>query len=234
MRDNKRVLMVLIAAAFATGSIGCSIQTETILEMQEGSELVLAVAAFPAQNLPLEGGTVMNIDVSIGLFDLIFGNIGGDITVGELLFATPPFAFLGIPALFTEEVCVVPAAGPPSTGQFSANIYQELASFDLNLTTIALIGNENLAAALPGGGLEFPFDLSAEVPMSLGDMLGLLTGSGDLEITQDVDLDLMLDVSLGGPPITLPAHVGGSLTLAGTDAFPTSQLLDDCIAFLNE
>lgn len=233
MRSH-RGLAILTVALFGASSVACSIQQETVLEMQPGSGLVLAVGAFPPQDMPLEGGVVMNIDISIGLLDLLFGQIGGDVSIGDLLFATPPFAFLGIPTLFTEEVCVVTQDGNPGGGTFDANLYGKTATFDVDINTIALLGNEALAAALPGGGLAFPFGMQATIPMTLGDMLGMLTGSSDLEVTQDIDLDLVLDVSLGGPPVSLPAHVGGQVTLASVDAFPTGPLLDDCIAFLNE
>ena len=235
MRHEKNpILLVVTMAAFAVGSIGCSITTESILAMEEGSNLTIEITPFPAQVLPLEGGTVMVIDVSIGLLDLLFGKIGGDVEIGELLFTTPPFAFLGIPTLNTEELCVVPVPGDPGGGTFESNLFASTATFDVALNTIALIGNPALAATLPGGGLEFPFALQSTIPLSLGDALGLLTGSGDLSVSQTVDETIQVEISLGGPPTVLDANVTGELNLSGVDAFPTSPLLDDCIAFLNE
>ena len=75
------------------------------------------------------------------------GHVGGDVSIGDLLFATPPFAFLGIPTLFTEEVCVVTEDGNPGGGTFNAHSYGKTATFDVDINTIALLGNEALAAA---------------------------------------------------------------------------------------
>lgn len=226
----QRALLVLGAASFAFGSVACSISTEVIQEVEPSSALDLAVGPFPAQTLPLEGGIVLGIDVTIRFFQLLFGNIGGDVTVNELLITTAPFNFLGLPSLATEEICIVQDGGP-AMGSFSSNIYTSQATFDVSVPTVALIGNEALAALLPGGGFGFPFDLQATIPLSLDDALGLLTGSGGgLTVTQDVDLDVSFDIVGIG---TLPGTVTGSITLSSTDAFPTSQLLDDCIAFLS-
>ena len=38
-------------------------------------------------------------------------------------------------------------------------------------------GYPGRAALLPGGGFAFPFDLQAEIPLSLLDMIGMLTSS---------------------------------------------------------
>jgi hypothetical protein len=224
-------VLVTALAAFATGTFGCSLSTQTIMEMEDGSAMVLTIATAPPIDMPLEGGVVMNMDIHIGFFDLLFGNIGGDVAVGDLLFATPPFNVLGLPSLNTEEVCVVLAEGGAAGGDFTANIYSGTANFDVAMDTIALIGNEALAALLPGGGFAFPFDLQAEIPLSLLDMIGMLTGSGNLTIEQVLDMPIEVVI----PPFPpLPAHIGGQITLSSVEAFPTSQLLDDCIAFLNE
>ena len=166
----------------------------------------------------------MNIDITIGLLDILFGQIDGDVTIGDLLFAAEPFVLLGLPS---EEICIVKDG--PGSGTFEADLFAETATFDVTMNTIALIGNPVIAGFLPGGGFPFPFDLQSTVPMTLADMLGLATGGGDLSVTQDVDLDILVPIGTG-----LPGHVSGQLTLSGTDAFPTSPLLDACIAFLNE
>jgi hypothetical protein len=237
MRTNKLLLMVTLAA-FGANSIACSIEMESILEMEEGSQLELTVAPFPVIVMPLEGGTIMNIDVSIGFFDLLFGSISGAINVGELLFATAPFDFLGNPNLGTEEVCVVADPNSPGTGTFDADLWGSTATFAMTLNTIALIGNPVLAAALPGGGFGFPFDLESTVPLSLGDLLGMLVGAGDLAISQTINEDILLPVDLDGPgpspPINLNAHAGGTLSLVSADAFPSTPLIVDCINFLAE
>jgi hypothetical protein len=230
--------MTLALAALTFQSTACSLQVEQILAMQEGSNFELTVLDLPPTILPIEGGTVMNIDIVISLFDLILGDFEGDIVPGDLLFTAPPFNFLGIPAFNTEEICVVLDELNPGGGTFEANLYSGTATFDVQLNTVILIGNPVLAALLPGGGFAFPFDLQSTVPMSLGEMLGLLTGSGDLTISQTLDQSTSFDIDPDGPgpipPTAVPAHIGGTLTLASADAFPTSTLLQACIDFLEE
>lgn len=231
MKRQSRVLMTVLAALFASQSLACSVQLESILEVQDGSVLHLGVLNLPPEDLDLEGGTVMNIDVSISLIELLFGIVDGDVAVGDLLFAAPPFNFLGIPALNTGEICIVidDSAGP-STGTFSANLYQETATFDVAINTIALLGNQVLAANLPGGGFQFPFNLQSTVPMTFADMLGLLGGSSSIELSQEVDESFVVD--FGGQMI--PIAVTGQINIASTDAFPSTPLVEDCIAFLAE
>jgi hypothetical protein len=230
-RKLNHAVLVTALAAFAVGTAGCSISTETIMGMEEGSAMVLTIATADPVELPLEGGVIMNIDVYIGILDLIFGKIDGDITVNDLLMATPPFDVLGLPSLNTEEVCVVLVEGGAAGGDFTANIYAQTASFDVQMDTIALIGNDGLAALLPDGGFVFPFDLQADMNLTLLQMLGMLTGTGDLTIEQDLDIPFLVEI----PPFpAVDGHVGGQAILSSVEAFPTSQLLDDCIAFLNE
>jgi len=231
---SKNWKMTLALLVVAAQSVACSLQIEQILEVQDGSEMTIGILSLPPDVLPLEGGTVMNIDVSIGFFDLLLGNVGGDVSVDELLITAPPFDVLGIPALNTGAVCVVPQAGGAAGGTFDANIYAGTATFDVAIDTIALIGNPILAALLPGGGFPFPFNLQSSVPFGLSEMLGFLTGSGSFEVSQTIDMDIEIDIDGPGPQPPLPAHVGGMIDLASTDAFPTSPLLDDCIALLGQ
>lgn len=63
---HREWLVILSTSLIMAGSTACSISTESILEMQEGSAIDLKVGPFAPQNLPLEGGTVMDIDVNIG------------------------------------------------------------------------------------------------------------------------------------------------------------------------
>lgn len=237
MRRNK-ILMLLTTLALAVPSVGCSLSIEQILEMQEGSQFELTVLTLPPAVLELEGGMVMDIDISIGLFDLILGNVDGDIGIGELLFAAPPFDFLGLPAYNTGNICVVPQEGDPGGGTFDGNIYASQATFDVTLNTIALIGNPVLAANLPGGGFPFAFHIVSQQALGLSEMLGLLTGSGGgLNITQTLDEDVTIPLDPDGPggadPVELPGHIGGQVIIASADAFPTTPLLDECIDFLN-
>ena len=162
----------------------------------------------------------MNIDIRISLFDLILGDFEGDISVEELLIAAPGVNIL-VP---TQEICIIPDATDPGGGTFEANLHTRTATFDVAVNTNAVFGNEVL------GSFPFPFVLESTLPFSLADMLGLLTGSTDLAITQPINQPLSFDVV--GIPIT--GQLTGQITLSSADAFPTSPLLDECIAIIGQ
>lgn len=228
---RKPLTMTLAVTALAMNAVACHLQVEQILAVQPGSEMVIATTTpLPSSaTQPLEGGTVMNIDIVISLFDLILGDFEGDIAVDELLIAAPGFNFLGL--LATGIICVVPDEVDPGGGTFEANIYTNEATFDVALNTSALFGNPVINAGL-GGGLPFPFELVSTIPFGLSEMLGLLTGSTDLEITQPISQPINLTTQPPLPPIAVTGNISGQITLASADAFPTSPLLDACIAFL--
>lgn len=224
----KKLMMTLAVALFAGNTVACSLQFTTLLGVQDGSELTIQVLSLPADVLPLEGGTSFDIDISISLLDLLFGRgINGDITIAELLIASPPFDLLGV--INTGVLCVVPDDLDPGGGTFNADLGTSMATFDVALNTTALVGNPVLAATLPGGGFPFPFQLTSMVPFGLAEILGLLFGAGgDLEVSQSINESLVVDI--GGNMI--PLTIGGQIDLASEDAFPSSPLLDDCIALI--
>jgi hypothetical protein len=226
---RKKLMMTLGLAAVAANSVACSLQFTSLLGVQPGSALEVQILTLPPETTPLEGGNSFDIDIEIGLFELLFGlPIDGDITVSELLIASPGFAILGVP---TEEICITPDPVDPGSGTFSADLGDGTATFDVALNTIALLGNPDLAAILPGGGFAFPFSLVSEVPFGLTEMLGLLLGTGGgLEVSQPIDEDIALDVN----GLIINGHIGGQINLSSVDAFPTSPLLDDCIALIGQ
>jgi hypothetical protein len=226
---RNKLTMTWALAALALNAVACQLQVEQILAIQEGSQFEISVLNLPPDVQPLEGGSVMNIDIEIGFFDLILGDFEGDITVEELLIAAPGFDFLGNPALNTGRICISPDENNPGGGTFEANIYSNQATFDVAINTIAELENAALNSLI-GGGIALPFALESSVPFGLGEMLGLLTGSSDLTITQTIDEDISL-VVLGNP---ITGHVGGSITLASADAFPSSPNLDVCIAVVSD
>jgi hypothetical protein len=226
---RNKLTMTLGLAALAMNAVACQLQVEQILAVQEGSQFEISVLNLPPDVQPLEGGSVMNIDIQIGLFDLILGDFEGDISIGELLIAAPGFNFLGNPALNTGRICIAPDENNPGGGTFEANIYTNQATFDVAINTIAELENAALNSLI-GGGIALPFALQSSVPFDLGDMLGMLTGSSDLAITQEIDQDISV-VVLGNP---ISGHVGGSITLASADAFPTSTNLDACIVVISQ
>jgi hypothetical protein len=228
---RKQILMTLLVSGLGMNGIACSLQVEQLLAVQDGSNLDLVITSPIATDPPpqaLQGGSVMNIDIRISLFDLILGDFEGDITVGELLIAAPGFT---LPLVGnTGALCIVPTdPNDPGSGTFEANLFTKTATFDVSISTIALVQNPSLAALLPGGGLPFPFALQSSVPFGLKEALGLLSGSSDITVTQPIDQALSFQLG----PFPVSGHVGGEITLASADAFPTSPLLDTCIALVS-
>ena len=87
--ELSQAVLVTAVAACAVGSVGCSISQEMIMEIQEGSGILLEIPPFDSVDMPLEGGVVMGVEISIGYFDLLTGQFDGVASVGDLLFATP-------------------------------------------------------------------------------------------------------------------------------------------------
>jgi hypothetical protein len=218
-----KLLLTVAVSALALGTAACSLQIDQILAVQDGSQMSIDVATpfdLPPVEQTLEGGNVMSIDIQISLFDLILGDFEGDIAVVELLIAAPGVNIL-VP---TGRICIIPDATNPGGGTFEANLHQRTATFDVALNTSAVFENTLL------GSFPFPFALESTLPFGLAEMLGLLTGSTDLSITQPIDQPLAFNVL--GIPIT--GQVSGEITLASADAFPTTPLLDECIAILGQ
>lgn len=230
---RNKLTMTLAVTALAMNAVACSLQVEQIMAVDKnvsGMGIIIS-SPFPSGNLQtLEGGAVMNIDIRIGLFDLILGDFEGDIEVGEVLIAAPGFKMLNL--IPTGRICVVPNAGDPGGGLFEANIYSQEATFDVALNTEAVFGSATVTNLL--GVLPFPFALVSTIPFDLSDMLGMLTGSTDITITQAIDQPIDVTTT-GSPPfggIHILGNITGEITLASADAFPTSPVLDECIAIL--
>ncbi len=226
MQRRLRLVLTALVVAIATGSFGCNLTIDQTLALEEGSAMEIEVPAGSGSVgvAGVEGGTVMNIDIGIGLFDILFGSIEGDVSVGEILFASTGFNLLGID---TQELCVIPDPVDAGGGTFEASLYRKTATFDVAINTRALVGNPVLAAAIPDG-FAFPFNLQSTMRLTLLDMIGMLTGSSSMTVSQT--LDETFDVSVGA--VTVPINLGGTLTLSSADAFPTSPLLDTCLALV--
>ena len=108
----------------------------------------------------------------------------------------------------TGAICITPDVNNPGGGTFEANIYTQSATFDVAINTVAVFGNALL------GTFPFPFVLQSNVPFGLSEMLGLLTGSSDLTITQPIEQALNFTVPIG-PGIPVTGTLTGEITLAG-------------------
>jgi hypothetical protein len=238
MRANK-LAMTLVLTACTSTSLACSLQVQSLLGVQPGSEMSIQVFDLEPDVVPVEGGAAMLIDIDISFFDILFGSFEGDISVGEVLIATPGVDFLGFPDFNTGTLCVVPDPDGPGGGTFEASLFHRTATFDVAVNTVAMITNPVVLSLIVGGNFDIPFSFQSSIPFGLIDMLGILGGGGpELEVSQPIDQVLAFAVDIDGPggnnPFFVVANVGGELTLATVDAFPSSPLLDDCIEALAE
>jgi hypothetical protein len=237
MRANK-LAMTLILTVCASYSMACSLQVQSLLGVQPGSEMSIQVFDLEPDVVAVDGGASMLIDIDISFFDFL-GSYEGVISVGEVLIAAPGVDFLGFSALNTGTICVVPDSDDPGGGTFEANLFQHTATFDVAVNTVVMITNPVVLGLIVGGNFDFPFQFQSSVPFGLADMLGILGGGGpELEVSQVIDHQLAFAVDIDGPggsnPFFVLVTVGGNLTLATVDAFPSSPLLDDCIEALGE
>jgi hypothetical protein len=235
MRFSK-FLFVVSVLLLSVGSVGCSLSVDQILEMQDGSGVDLAIVSadgtteLPQGRLEFEGGTAMRIDVSTSLLDYLDGTMDGDVEVLDLLFAVPGFQFL---IVNTGLVCVVLDEAADNGGTFQYDLANQAATFDVFIGTRAIPVQGLFGSLIRNGAFEFPFDLQSTIPLTLVDALGLFTGTGSLEVTQDLDafytvplINVKNDPSQDNP---LPVHVTGTVTLQSVDTFPFTPLMSDCL-----
>lgn len=234
-----------VARAFAAlwlvvPAVGCSLSVDQILEIRDGSHLDLAFAGIPsnplpdaeADVLPLTGGTVMRLDVSLSLLDYLDGVADGDIEVLDLLIAVPAFHLFGSETYYTGDICIVLDETRENGGAFTYDLIDETATFDLVLETLGLVGNPAFAAFLPGGAIRFPFAFQSSSEMTAVDAVGLFSGTGRLEVEEEVDEYVVFPLSFGTSQLDLLFHVTGTIGLRSTDAFPTPPLVLSCLEFL--
>lgn len=224
-----KLTMVFLALGVAP-SIGCGqIELPVTLALEQPSDLTIEVAI---TDPPIEattnlvGGVETTIVTNIGLKELLGALIGkaipADIAIDDILIAGSEFDIGG---LLTDTICLFQDPAVPSEGAASFNLLLGVAGFDMTLNTKLGITDPFLDALL-GGAQPFQQVISATVPVSLSDMLALISGGGaGLSISQDIDAQF--DTGILGP-----IHVTGTLTLASTDTFPTGALIDDCVAYI--
>jgi hypothetical protein len=235
MHFSKSHFLVLLTL-FAGGSVGCSLSVDQILEMQEGSAVDLAIVSadgtseLPQGRLVFEGGTAMRINVSTSILDYLDGTMDGEVEVLDLLFAVPGFQFR---IVNTGLVCVVLDENADNGGAFQYSIADQEATFDVLIGTRAIPVQGLFGSLIRNGAFEFPFDLESTIPLTLIDALGLFTGTGSLEVSQDLDAFYTVPlINVKNDPSQdnlLPVHVTGSVTLQSVDTFPFTPLMADCL-----
>jgi len=101
----------------------------------------------------------------------------------------------------------------------------------MTLNSIVTVTDPFLAGFLPGG-LPFPAEVDATIPITLSDLfdlfLGLLFGGNGgltgLELTQELSATIP-----DGIPILAGSEITATLTLVSVDAIPADPLLADCV-----
>jgi len=226
---HTRLLLTSAAMLFAFGSIGCSLSIEKTFAMQEGSGFDLYFVSYdvppieiPNGRLSLDGGTVMTIDMSVSLLDYLDGTMNGDVNVDELLFTATGLSFFG--AIDLGPLCI--ALTGPSGGAFEYRVLEQTAAFDVVVDTSATMLDKTYTWFTGTDTFAFPFHMQAEMPLTLVDALGLFAGTSDLTVSQDVDENF----PFGSGPTPIQMHVRGTVNLQTQDAFPTTPLIEQCLA----
>jgi hypothetical protein len=225
--------MVVFLVLGVVPSVGCGeIELPVSLALEQPSELTLELPIFPPpfdeETTSLVGGVETTITTEIGLFELLGALIGkaipADIAIDDVLIAGTEILIGG--GLPTGAICVFQDPDLASGGSASFNILLGVAAFEMTLNT-RLGLTDPLLGSLLGEPAPFQQIVSAMVPVSIGDLLALISGGGSgLALTQDIDAEF------GPVPILGTVHVTGTLTLASTDTPPSDPLLDECAAFI--
>ena len=226
-------LYVLLLTVGILPSLGCgTIELPIDLALEQPSDLTLELPIFPPPfdlaTTSLIGGVETTISTKIGLKELLGALVGqaipATIDIDDILIAGTEILIGG--SLPTGTVCVFQDPVVESGGTAAFNLLLGVAAFDMTLNTNLGVTDPFLGGLL-GGPAAFAQEVSAMVPVSIGDMLALLTGGGGgLALTQEIDAEF------GPVPILGTIHITGTLTLASADAQPSDPLLDECAAFV--
>lgn len=219
----------LIAALLATVGLGCGqLKLPVDLALEEPSELTLELPTETATT-SLVGGVSTTIKADLGLLKLLGALVGkalvANVQVDDVLIAGTSVSILG-GFINTGTICLFQDPEVPSSGSAAFNILLGTAAFDMSLNSLLAV-TDPVLSGLVGGPQPFSQDVSAVVPLSLADLVGIIAGSGGgLAITQEID------TVFGPVPIIGEIHVTGALTLASTDTPPSDPLLDECADFI--
>lgn len=227
-----RLLTVLFVVGVAP-SLGCgNIELPISLALEQPSELTLELPIFPPPNdvatTFLVGGAEATIVADLGLLKLLGALVGkalpADIAIDDVLIAGSEIVIGG--ALPTGTICVFQDPDLASSGEAQFNLLLGMAAFEMQLNTLLALTDPTLGGLL-GGPAPFGQAVSAVVPLSIADLLGILAGGGGgLALTQEIDTEF------GPVPILGTVHVTGALTLASADGPPSDPMLDECEAFI--
>lgn len=229
MRYSARPTPLLIAL-FAATSVGCGkIELPVTFSLVGDNSISLEIPAFPPPDnvfgSSLVGGADATVVIDLNPFELLSPRgIVAVILVDRVSMAAEPIDILG---LDTGIVCVSDDLANPGGGFAFLRPLSGQADFTLTLNTLISPTAPLLLSLFPDP-LPFQAAIDQTIPITLADLFGLLAGGGSgLELSQQLQATLPPDIPiLGGSIIT------ADVTLATTDTFPVSPLLDSCDDFL--
>lgn len=221
---------LLLLAATSWFGVACSkIEIPLNLAVQPGSMVSIDGIPLPPPfdhaDTMLVGGIETKAVVDIDPWTLFNPNgIMATIQVNDLLMAGDEIVFLGL--IPTGTICIEPSQTPPGDGVAFLNLLKHQGTFHMDLYTQIRLTNQQIFDQV-FGGIPLPFDATVDttVPLTLSDLLGLLSGSGGLVLSQQLVSVLPPDV-----PIIGGATVTADVTLMSVDQIPTDPLLVDCVA----
>ena len=223
----------LVVSAAASVGLACQIEVPIDLALTgEDNTITITVPNLPPElgvsQTTLSGyvQTTMTID-AFNLFQ--FGGIPASISVDDLLIAGDELLAAG-GLINAGNVCIYQDPDLVGGGLALVRPFKGEVDFMLELATLVEITNTLLAQQLGLEPLPFGSVIDDTFPLALADLLGIFLGggaAGGLEVTQTIS-----DVIDPSIPLFGGATIDAQLTLASTDALPTSDALDACIAFL--
>ncbi len=230
-----KALQITLLTTVAAVSIGCGkIEVPLNLALAEGSTIGLDIPLFSPPydhaETTLVGGVETTAIVDLDPWNLISpSGIAAAIRIDDLVIAGEPILLAG--SLNTGTICTLLDPDNESGGLALIQPFRHQMDVQMTLNTIISVTDPFLAGFLPGG-LPFPAQVDATIPVTLSDLfdlfLGLLFGGNGgltgLELTQQLSATIPDDV-----PILAGADITATLTLVSVDAIPADPLLADCV-----
>jgi len=226
MTGTARPSLLLLSGLF-TMNVGCGqIDLPVTFALQGENTITLDTPFFGTLSSTLIGGAEATVTIDLNPFVLFKPQgLAALISLDRVLMAGTE---IHIGTLNTGIVCVYDDPDNPGGGiAYLRPLHQE-GDFNLSFNTLISPTSPQLQALFPDP-LPFQAEISTTVPVTLAQLLGLLTGGGDggLELSQEIQAVLPEEIPLLGGSI-----VTADLTLATVETFPTDPMLDHCEDFL--
>ena len=231
-----KALQIALLTGVAGVSIGCGqIEVPLNLAIDPSSTIALDMPLFPAPfdhaETTLVGGVETTAVVDLDPWNLISPDgIAAAIRIDDLLIAGEPILIAG-GAFNTGTICTLLDPNSPSAGIALIQPFRHQMDVQMTLNTVVSVTDPVLHSLLPGG-LPFPANIDATIPITLSDLfdlfLGLLFGGNGgltgLELTQELSSTIPDSV-----PLLAGSQITAKLTLVSVDAIPADPLLADCV-----